>query len=75
MSSKMRLSGAVTVAVGLTAEFERGQPGNFRACVDELKARGWRISRERYGEWDHRCAKCKAKADAGLLDRPLRRVQ
>jgi hypothetical protein len=60
---------------GLTAEFARGQPGTFRAAVDELKSRGWRISRDRHGEWDHRCGKCKAKVDVGLLDRPLRRVQ
>jgi hypothetical protein len=60
---------------GLTAEFTRGQPGTFRAAVDELKARGWRISRDRHGEWNHRCAKCAKAVDAGILDRTLRRVQ
>ena len=60
---------------GLSAEFERGPPGTFRACVDELKSRGWRISRDRYSDWDHRCAKCKAEAYKGILDRPLRRVK
>jgi hypothetical protein len=31
---------------GLTAEFARGAPGSFMACVGEIKDRGWRISRD-----------------------------
>ena len=56
---------------GLQAEFERGGPGSFMACVGELKARGWRISRDQDGDWDHRCARCKAKVAADLLNRPF----
>ncbi len=59
---------------GLSATFQRGGAGSFMACVDELKHRGWRISR-RDGEWDHRCGKCRKTAVAELLDRPLRSVK
>ncbi len=59
---------------GLQAQFP---PTSFWAGLDEIKSRGWRITRDGEG-WLHYCAKCKAKADEGILDRPsnkLRRVQ
>jgi hypothetical protein len=59
---------------GLHADFP---PRSFFGALAELKARGRRISRDGEG-WAHSCGKCKAKADAGLLDRlptrGLRRV-
>lgn len=60
---------------GLTCEFERGGPGSFMACVGEIKDRGWRIDRDRYGDFGHKCASCWRKGNEGILDRPLRRVQ
>jgi hypothetical protein len=60
---------------GLTAEFQRGGPGSFRACVDELKSRGWRIFRDRHGEWHHRCGKCKADVAANILDSKVRSLR
>ncbi|MGA7634796.1 MAG: hypothetical protein WCB11_28860 [Terriglobales bacterium] len=56
---------------GLTAQFQRGGPGSFMACVGEIKDRGWRIGRDQYGDWDHRCGRCKAKASADLLNKPF----
>jgi hypothetical protein len=35
---------------GLEAQFERGGPGTFMACVSEIKHRGWRIIRDD-GDW------------------------
>jgi hypothetical protein len=53
---------------GLRAEFP---PSNFFACKDELKARGWRIWRDREGDWNHLCGKCVRKEAKGVhvLDR------
>ncbi len=56
---------------GLTAEFQRGGSGSFMACVGEIKDRGWRIGRDQYGDWDHRCGRCKAKASDDLLNKPF----
>jgi hypothetical protein len=48
-------------------EFERvNQPGYFMSCVNELKDRGWRIGRDRYGDWTHTCPKCR-RAEAGKV--------
>jgi hypothetical protein len=58
---------------GLTAEFQRGGPGSFMACVDEIKNRGWRISRDGDGDYSHRCGRCRKGEAARLLDQPLRR--
>jgi hypothetical protein len=36
------------------------------SCVDEIKARGWRVERTDDGEWSewrHKCPKCR-KAEA-----------
>jgi hypothetical protein len=45
----------------LTVEFA---PGNFYACVAELKSRGWLFERDNESrDWSHRCGKCKL-ADA-----------
>lgn len=56
---------------GLTAEFEGSQrPGYFMSCVDELKRRGWRIWRDeggQWGEWHHKCAKCR-RTEPSILD-------
>jgi hypothetical protein len=53
-------------------------PTNFWGAWGELKARGWRATKEQ-DETGMRgrilAGRCKAKADRGLLDRPLRRVQ
>lgn len=58
-------------ACGLSAEFP---VGDFWSSLAELKARGWRITRDDNG-WAHCCGKCKAKSSGlGLLDRKLRRV-
>jgi hypothetical protein len=54
---------------GLTAEFQRGGPGSFMACVGEIKSRGWRISRDRDGDYSHHCGKCRQGEAARLLDR------
>ena len=55
-----------------SAEFRARWPWeSFMACVGEMKDRGWRISRDQYGDWDHRCGRCKAKASADILDRPF----
>jgi hypothetical protein len=68
---------------GLTAEFERGGPGTFMACVGEIKSRGWRIVRAG-DDWEHFCSDrdCRAavakKAVEGakrLLDQPFRSVK
>jgi hypothetical protein len=59
----------------LQAEFPRGGQGSFLACVDELKRRGWRISRgSEWGEWHHRCAKCACAEGASILDKKFRSV-
>ena len=60
---------------GLTAEFP---PRNFYACKDEIKARGWRITRDGVdGAWSHMCARCVKKEAAGavvnILGRPIKR--
>ena len=47
----------------------RGGPGSFLACVSEIKNRGWRISRDRDGDWSHHCGKCRKSEAARLLDR------
>ena len=57
---------------GLTAEFQRGGPGSFRACVNELKSRGWRIFRDRHGEWHHHCSKCRVEIGAKILESKVR---
>jgi len=68
---------------GFEAEFARGGPGTFMACVSEIKYRGWRIIRED-GDYSHFCdnPECRkavaAKQSARvkeLLDRPLRSVK
>ena len=68
---------------GLQAEFERGGPGAFMACVSEIKSRGWRIVRED-GDYSHFCSgkECRASVAkkqsaraAELLDRPFRSVK
>jgi hypothetical protein len=59
---------------GLTAEFDRGPPGTFRACVDELKSRGWQIHRDRHGEWTHRCGKCRTPV-ADILNMKVRSLR
>ena len=50
---------------GLTAEFDRGPPGTFMACVGEIRSRGWRMIRED-GDWSHYCSgkECRASAAA-----------
>jgi hypothetical protein len=56
---------------GLEARFERGGPGNFMCCVDEIKSRGWLIERTRDGDWAHHCAKCRRKSAASILNMPM----
>jgi hypothetical protein len=55
-----------------TVEFKRiDQPGYFMSCVGELKARGWRIWRDRegeWGEWCHKCPKCRNGEAKKILD-------
>ena len=52
---------------GLRAEFP---PGNFHGCVAELKQRGWRITRDRDGDWVHQCGRCVRKESVvSVLDR------
>ena len=60
---------------GLTAEFKRGGRGSFMCCVDEIKLRGWLISRTRDGDWSHYCAKCRRKSAASILDMPSNKVR
>jgi hypothetical protein len=54
--------------------FERvDRPGYFMSCVDELKDRGWCISRTNEGEWSewrHKCPKCRKTDVAKLLAMP-----
>ena len=54
----------------LTVEFPTG---DFYACLGELKARGWRMTRDdRDRVWSHKCGKCVRKAaEVSILDRPL----
>jgi hypothetical protein len=69
---------------GLTADFDRGGPGSFMACVGEIKSRGWRVVRAG-DDWEHYCADpaCRAavaqrvvEASKRLLDRqPLKSVK
>lgn len=49
-------------------------PTSFWHGHGELKARGWRFTRDEEGAWSHACGKCKAKADKGLLDRPSNKL-
>jgi hypothetical protein len=58
----------------LSAEFDRGPPGTFRACVDELKSRGWQIYRGQHGEWTHRCGKCRTPV-ADILNMKVRSLR
>jgi hypothetical protein len=55
---------------GLVAEFP---PVGFWRALDELKARGWRMTRED-GEdgycWTHHCGRCR-KTGAEILDMPV----
>lgn len=30
----------------------------FQECVDAMKAAGWRISKDKYGAWQHDCPAC-----------------
>jgi hypothetical protein len=55
---------------GLVAEFP---PAGFWRALDELKARGWEISRlqdEDGYSWSHCCAKCR-KTSAEILSMPV----
>jgi hypothetical protein len=57
-------------ACGLEAEFPRSR--DFYECKDQLKARGWRITRHDREGWLHRCAKCvraEAAEVVNILDR------
>ena len=59
---------------GLSVEFP---PGSFMTCWTELKARGWRATREQAGEevdWSHKCGRCARKAVAELMNRKPRAV-
>ena len=42
-------------------QFDRlDRAGYFTECVDEIKHRGWMISRGReWGDWKHYCPKCR----------------
>jgi hypothetical protein len=57
---------------GLALQFERDpaqeRDGGYWEIVDGLRASGWMVS-DKYGT---KCPGCKRKANAGLLDRPLR---
>ena len=68
---------------GLSAEFVRGGPGSFMACVSEIKYRGWRIVRED-GDYSHFCSNPDCRASVAkksaaiakrLLGQPLRTVK
>jgi hypothetical protein len=61
---------------GLECEFERSQqPGYFMSCVSEIKAIGWRITRDQDGEYHHHCSKCRRAESANILDMPSNRVK
>jgi hypothetical protein len=50
---------------GRTASF----PGyEFWHALSELKARCWRITRNRDGEWEHTCSQCSRKAPTNVKD-------
>jgi hypothetical protein len=61
---------------GLALQFERERAqapaqehdGGYWEIVDALRASGWMVS-DKYGT---KCPGCKRKANAGLLDQPLR---
>jgi hypothetical protein len=61
---------------GLTAVFPRT---SFWSALAELKARGWRVTRDQstqeYGAWIHYCGKCKMKVETtSMLDKPIGKV-
>ena len=54
---------------GLTATCSPRSQG-FWPCWDELKARGWRASRDGEGEngsWSHSCGNCVKKARKAIV--------
>jgi hypothetical protein len=61
---------------GVVIAFEREDvPGFFIGCVGELKGRGWRIERDRYGEWVHTCPKCRKGSRSRVLDMPSNKLR
>jgi hypothetical protein len=52
---------------GLVADFP---PLDFWRALSELKARGWKIERDREEGWIHYCRKCRPKTNvADFLNR------
>jgi hypothetical protein len=44
-------------------------PGNFWACVAELKSRRWSFTRDdENGVWTHYCWKCRNAVEAEILN-------
>jgi hypothetical protein len=41
---------------------------DFWFAVAEIKARSWRITRNRYGDWEHFCSKCWRKRTANVAE-------
>lgn len=49
---------------------------DFQDMIDEIKSNGWKITKNKFGEWVHYCPECRKKIEnAGKTGKPQRKAE